>query len=403
MPTLSINPAFNNRSNALTFNTRELNMILESGVYDTFDYYQQKYGNYSWMRLNEDLKFVINWLESEPHVWQRHKSCRMDALGSVHMVSDEIEPTKMVAYSEHCYDSLFKSCFGHFFKWGGNGGIIELSEQGKQLTARVVKKVISSFIRGARLALECGSLYDWKKILADELESEVGEDLAKAFEKTMGALRGWIETQREKAKEPGYGHLNAESIMNAGHFNGSKFTGDVLELADRTYNVAPAALDKAIIEGGVGSAIEANMQPVWRASSHIYQAIARQWRKQKETPVVRDPRITMEMDTWKNSPIKTYFIDGIPVIPLHSINEYDQHLDVNTHYFGLDITGNISLGASFRNIPKMDGNEVGVRIQMSEDNKDYGMTSMRSDALMASVINRTDFMCGRILTLKKKK
>lgn len=388
---IKINPNFNRIQNAVSFATRELNYILEEQVYDGFSFYQGLFGVYSFMRLTKDLKHRVHSMSASPMIWQPHKSCHIDPLGNVTMGVQEIDPCKGTALSEFCYDELFDSCFSHFFNWDGQGPL-ELDENGREMLNRMTAKILESMVLGARLTLTANGLYDTEKV---EFKKDVSTDIRTLFTKTATTCQGWVAYLKKLSKKAGYSHLNVSNLLKAEHFNGKAYQGDIEVVYQGLIDNAPNELGCLIDEGGIESALDGiSAMPIIKASTQLYKATAAAYRKQCETTLCLNPRLSMEKMTWNGQTKKVYFFDELPIVPIHDVSHYDKYLKHSTHFAALTLAGNVNLGASFRDLPSV-GNQnagVGVRIKMKDENENYGIYSFRSDSLFSTMIANTDFM-----------
>ena len=392
-------PNFDRIQNAVAFPTQTLNYLLEEQVYDYHEFYQANFGVYGFMRLTQDLQHKIHWLESLPYIWQPHNSCTIDPTGNLREVTDTITPTRATAMSSHCYDELFGSCFKHFLQWDGQGPL-ELNAQGTRLMQQMVTKILEAMVLGARLTLVAGQLYDYATLVTNNrFKDDTKVSIKDLFSQTLGTARGWIGTAKAKAAEPGHAQINAGGILNAADFDGKDYDGDIFDMADAIYDAATDDLMNLVDTGGVQSIGTLGSMPFWHFSTHIYKAVAKQWRKQCDDPLCLNPRLTLENVNWNGRVFKVYYLDGMPVVPCHEINMWDKYLTNSTHFAYLNIPRNINLGASFANIPNLQQPGMGVRIQMSLDNEDYGKTTTRSDSLFSTAIGNTEYMAGQIIEL----
>ena len=84
----------------------------------------------------------------------------------------------------------------------------------------------------------------------------------------------------------------------------------------------------------------------------------------------------------------------MPVIPISDINILDRYLTGTTHFAAITSSRNISLGASFADLPNLDSPNIGMIIQRETDVRELGKYYFAAHALFATTIADTDFFVG---------
>lgn len=397
-----IRPNFNTDNMSLMFPSQTMNALLEEQVYDHFDFYQSQFGVYSFMRLTHDMKHRVHNLTTTPFIWQKHRSCTITPAGIIRNNVQETSPSKAVALSSFCYDELFDSCFKVGLAWDGQGPL-ELDGVGERLYNQLLRKVLQSMVFGARGALTAGELWAGNSLGFAEGVSQAVQDL---IYQTKDTAQGWIQLTKLKAAEPGNSHMNIAGLFTADDFDGNKYVGSganilesVLGLVDTMREKSTADMTSIMDQGGVMGTDGMSGMPIIKMSTHIYAAVPRALRYQQEQLVTNGRRITSEVIPYGNRNYTVYYIDGMPVIPVHDLNMWDKYLATTTHMAAITVSGNINLGASFTNLPGIGNEGMAVRIKMSDDNEDYGKYSFRSDSLFSTLIADTDFYSGGVVTM----
>lgn len=396
MSILLIKPNFNKVKSQIAIPTKSLNYFLKDEVQSNLGFYQAQFGVYSYMQMNKNQKFVIHSLRGTPFMWQPHRTCAWDPTGSLRVGKQELEPCQAKINEEFCYDELFDSCFQPFLEWDGRG-LIKLDAQGTNMVNTMVKTMAENATLGARLTLTAGQLYDPALVtFADNTSNEIKS----LFTRTVGTCRGWVELLRDMAtSDAQYSHLNVSGLFATTDFDGKKYIGDVIALYDALQARAPYPLQTMINEGGIAGALDSGM-PLFLTSTSVYNAVADAYRKQCINIACINPRLTRKDFTVTTSKgprtHHVYYIDDVAVIPVSEVSYYDMYLKGATHFAAISIAGNISLGASFANLPNVNDQEVAIMVQRSEEVKDYGKYYFASHSLFATSIADTDYIVATI-------
>lgn len=392
---LNVKPNFNRVKNTLTIPTKSLNVFLREEVQTNLGFYQSQFGVYSYMQMNKDQKFVLHSLRGTPFMWQPHKSCGWDATGSLRIGQQEVEPCKAKINEQFCYDALFDSCFQPFLNWDGRG-LIKLDSQGIGMVNDMVKVMAENATLGARLTLTAGQLYDPSLVT---FAPNVPNEIKTLFGKTVGTCRGWIELLRTMAEKPQYAHMDVEGAFVPGDFSGKTYVGDPVALYDYLMGRAPYQLQTMVNEGGVAGSLD-SASPMFMVSTSVYNKIAADYRTQCQSITCINPRLSKKdftVTTTRGPRVHhVYYIDDVPVIPVSEAGYYDQYLTGATHLAVVTIAGNISLGASFANLPNVGDDEVAIMVQLSTDVKDYGQYYFASHSLFATLIADSDLIVGAV-------
>lgn len=393
MSTLILKPNFNKLNRALVIPTKSINYFIETEIRDTLDFYQKEFGVYSYMKLNKLQKFVLHSVTGVPLIWQPHNSCSFDPTGNLRVGKQEVDACNAKLNSSLCYDELFDSCYEIFMSWNSSAPIT-LDASGINMINRLVKTLATNAALGARMTLTAGKLYDANTVT---FNSKTTQEIKDLFKLTSGTCKGWIELLKELGLRPETRHCDFKDIFETGDFNGAKYQGDPIALYDALYDAAPSDLITVLNEGGVASAVDGTATPVFLVSSSIYNQVANKYREFCVSNTCLNPRLTRrEYNVAKlggsTRPVFVYFIDDTPVIPVTDTNQYTKYLNGETHLAVLTVSGNISLGSSFADLPSVTESNIGMRIERLETNQDWGKYTFLAHALFASMIADTNYV-----------
>jgi hypothetical protein len=349
------------------------------------------------MNLTQDLTFKLHYPKATPLLWQAHNSCAWTPTGTLSFGEMEITPKKVKLNEQLCYDEYFESAFKAWLQWGQNPQI-GMTQVGIEATNALADSIIKNATLGARVSMVAGELFD---LGTTPEEPDTPTRIIEAFSKTSNSVKGWIQLAIDTAAA-GESHLNDSTLITAGNIStdGTTYTGatkTVVELYDENLAAAKAPLRNAVVEGGVGG-FGFDFYPLWIISPSIYNALDLEWKAQKESATINEPRISvMEMPTQTSRGtrnIRVFMIDNTVVIPAREASAYHQYLTGTAHFCYLTISGCIQLGSSFSRIPVAGENDVSVMVQQSTDAEDLGTFKFLSHALMGAAINDTDYLAG---------
>ncbi len=399
-----VQPIFDEINGSMFFETGSLNTLMEAEYNDKMGFYQQTFGVYSYMTLNQDMEFVIHYPEGTPFLWQSHLNCAWTPTGTLIMNQQTLTPCKVKINEQKCYDEYFNSAYKSWMEWRTNGTTVGFNAGGQRAQDLFTRTIVKNASMGARLTLSSGQLFD----LSDAnttLNDNVGIRIDDAFRRTSTACKGWIQLCKELGQETETTHLNNDLIRAADiSSDGTSWVGDggrtVLDLYDEymSDSSTPQPLKDAVIEGGVGG-FGNTFYALFLVSQSLHRGMHDAYIAQKTTAMVNEPRIERRSFTYQTNrgprEIFVFFIDGVTaVIPISETSQYTQYLTGTAHFAYLCISGVIQLGASFGDLPVVNVSEVAVLAQMSEDAENYGTMKFLAHALMATAINDTRYIAG---------
>lgn len=391
-----LKPAFFEATNMVTFNTTAINSLMDVEYNSNFGFFQQAFNMYGYMRLNEDMKYVIHYVEGYPYLWQPHQNCAWTPLGNFEWNNLEIEPCKSMIQIENCFDENYNSIFKAFHAWS-TGATVGMSGAGIKATNMFVRSVLANATEGNRLMVTAGKLFDLNTVVAN---TGLKTSIEQAFRKTANTCRGWMELCRTTAQTIGNGHLDQSALfIQAGggqniSTDGTKFIGSVVALYDSLRAGAKPALRSAIINGGIGSSGRAFF-PMMIVSPTIQERAYDEWLAIKSSPVVNEMRLGVQKISAANQTVQVMYIDDlVPLIPIYDVDYYDRLLTGTSHFAYVTISGTIQIGSNFANIPRIGGAEVAIAIQQKTDLDELGRTLFLSHNLSAVALKDKDFISG---------
>lgn len=175
MSTLLIKPGFNRFRQTLALPAKSLNALIRTEIFDNFNFYQRQFGVYGQLTLNRKQKWVIHSMKGTPLLWQTHKSCSWDPMGSIRIGRREFTPCNAKLNDSWCYDDMFDSCFEHFLNWSGRGAL-NLDANGIEVVNQMIQTLVENAMLGARLTLTAGQLHDAASVTINDT---VPSDIAK--------------------------------------------------------------------------------------------------------------------------------------------------------------------------------------------------------------------------------
>ena len=381
----------------LTFDVGRVNKLARARYNDHIGFYQQRFGIYSYMRLNHLLQYKIHYPVGSPLLIQPHDSCAWTPQGDFRMASETISPFPMKINVEQCYDETFNSTFEAFMEWGGDA-TVSMSAGGVEITNAMVDMIMGLGTLGARAVLTAGG-----NLLTGNLKfaSNLSTNLQEAYVRSAGTGNGWIQLLRSmKAQSPDkYSHLDNPLVAEADVSNDThEYTGDVIALYDARVAASPHKLKSAVKRGGRGGFGGVNV-PIWLVSPAIHDRMYHAKLDQDAQVAQNATRIRTEVVQVDNgrsgtSPMVIYFIDNTAVIPVDEIEVFEEYLQGTAYFDYLTFTGVIQLGGSWSALPNRGSTDVALRIQRSERNEDYGKTTYLSHMLGAVGLNSREYIAG---------
>lgn len=381
-------------NSTLTFPAAKVNKFVTEERGSTFGAYQNMFDVYGYMRLTKRNTFKITTLRGTSLMWQSHNSCGWDPTGAMSITAEEFIPCRAKINEEFCIDELFDSCYEHLLTWDG---VADLDADGVRMINEIIDMLATNAALGARATLTAGQKYDIANVTFDE---NTPATIKKLFEKTIGTCRGWVELlEFEAANKAQNAHLNVPGLfVEADFMNGKEYQGDPLVLFDNLKANAKPALRTYIDQGGhPGVAGARGGWALFRVTPSIFSAIAKAYNDQPQAISVAGVtrRITKEVMPGVNGAREFYVykIDGVVIVPVNELAEFDNYLTGATHLAAITVSGNIQLGSSFATLPATRAGEgVGMVIEQGSGTKDWGMYSFLAHALFHAAIADTDLI-----------
>jgi len=397
MSLLKIAPNFIPENNQMFFSSKDLNSFQRAEYQDTFGFYQQNFGLYSFMRLNRMYKYIVHTPKGTPLVWQSYNSCNYDETGSLTIGQRELTPDPVYMNEKFCHDVLLDSAYEHFLQWGGDGDI-DLNEEGQKMLNALIAELMSNAAYGARLSLTGGQLFGNTAagVLGNNninFDGAVTNNIKDLFYRTHPSVRGWVKLFVDMAaSDSQFSHLNMSGILPTQFDSTANFLGDILDVYDQLRAGAPKPLQQLINRGGIIQAGRQSFTPLFVVSDSMYAALIDAYNRESGLAATNRPRIVPRdvSPAGSAAPSIVYYLDNrVPVVPLCEVNGFDEYLTGQTHFAGIIASGNIQLGTSFTSVPmNVENADVGMIIERdtSFSNNTYGRYTFASHALMKAAL-----------------
>jgi len=361
-----VKPGFRRDNQTLFFESKDLNAFTRPTYVDNFGFFQDAYGVYEYMRLDDRREFIVHKPKGAPLLWQAYNSCSVDPTKNIVVRSERIRPEKGYLHTQFCQDQMFDSCFEQLIKYS-NGAFPELSAEGQQIISSLLDELMVNMHLASRYILTLGQLFNAGNTNFDP-NQPVG--IADLFQRTTSAVRGWVPLFAALADE-GLAHLNINNLIPNDFVQDCKnWSGSIVDIYDELECQAPKPLQSLINQGGVvrsNTTAGNTFKPLFLVSGELHNALVREYRAQSSQIAQNNPRISKMAVTSANGSVgQMYFIDDVPVVRLDDINGYDQFLTSQTHFAGIVASGNIQLGMAFDQMPKdIENMGAGLLVQQN--------------------------------------
>ena len=398
MPLISVAPSRlpDGQANGFAFETGEMNQMVRAEYLDTFGFYQNLFGVYSYMRMNRKQKYILHQPKGTKLVWQPYTSCSYDSTGTLQMGRRELIPEFIAMNEKWCQDELLDSTYEHWMEAVANGDLI-LTDEGVAAFNLMMEELMANSVEGLRATLSAGRLYNVNTVNYSEDNTTTITDM---FKKTHGSARGWVKLAYDLAKEK-YDHLNVASFDDSDFEGEGDYTGDIVKLLENLKKAAPKPLRQLINHGGMIRGGGRSFMPLIGLSDSFFNAVVRYWNAESEKTATNRTRITRERIAAENSPTPqfVYYLDGIlPIVPLQDVSAYDEYLKGRTHFAGIFGSGNIQMGHQFGVIPEVERDQIGLMVaKVTDPSRDnYGQYVVKSHAAVKAAIADPNYMVSTI-------
>lgn len=400
MGALSITPNWDAGANALEFPAKELNVIL-ADQYADYGFWQREYELYSHMKLTQDRTFVVHNVSSSSLLWQPHKSCSWDATNGMQFGKKEYQAIRQKLNTEWCYDETFGSLFPHFLEWN-NAEPVKLNETGEKFLMLVVDVLLDAAVRGWNLSAAVGKFFTVAKA-TEEFNQVTPSNIQELFKATIaadGIAPGFLYLINQLGETEAHANINFDSVVQ---FTEDGIVGDLDDALKLITRKMTPVMKRAYRGNGETyrgvDGRQRRVTPVFRATSDWMDFIIAAYESQNNDIALlagQKKVVTMKEVQDGNYTQDVYYINRIPVVPLdHEVAEADQMLKGDISAFFLTATGIISKGFSFDRLPNSSG-DIGLRVQMSTDNKTYGQYTVLGHALSRVIILNSDLIAGQV-------
>lgn len=396
MATLKIAPNFVPDSNLMYFMSQELNSLQRASYMDTFGFYQNLFGLFSYMGMNKKNKFIVHTPKGHPLVWQEWKACSYSETGSLTMNTRELIPDPIYMKERFCQDEMLGSAYEHMLQWAASGNLT-LDPDGVNLLNMLMDELMANAAYGLRITATAGDLYDVSTIPTSAENTATLNDL---FTRTHGTFKGWLKMSMELAANEGKGWMNLAITDDTDFDEVAGYQGDILALLDTLKANARKPLRQLINRGGVIQQGRFSFLPLIVMSDSYFNAVIEQYNAESDKVATNRVRIVERVFGGENTatPQRVFYLDNmLPIIPLEEIQGFDTYLKGQTHFCGIIASGNIQIGSSYSALPEdIENNDIGMLIARNDDptRDDFGKYSVLSHALAKVAIADPDYFVG---------
>lgn len=387
---------------AVEFSTGNMNQILAEEFMEDFDFWQNQFGVFSTMRINEDRNFTVSHIRSNPLLVQPHKACDWNPIGGLTFDHKEYAPCKAKINTEQCYDELFKSCFKHFLQWNEAQPVRFSAGEGARFFNLLVNVMMRSAVQGVKVTNTMGRFFDYDKVKT-EFGDKVGTDIRKLFMQTVAnkeICAGYMYLLKELGEKKDHANIDFTKAID---YTNKGIEGELHDATRLVTDCLPADLDH-IYTAGEEEYIDIFgrtrvIMPIWFATMDWYKKIKEEYDTQdNETMLIlnKKRKVTARAFQYRKVTKMVYYINGVPVYPVKDPLYTDKYLKGRVSALFLTTTGNIALGGSFNSIKSLSNPDMGLRVQMRTDNEEYGKFSVLGHMLIKNTVLNTDMVAGSV-------
>lgn len=388
---LKVAPQFLQRGSGDFFISPDtLTAVARNEYLDTFDEYQRLFGIYSYMQLNQKLKYEVITPKAHPFGWVQGNGCACTPSKLLMDFRKELTPTEMCFATRFCWDAIINSAYEHLLNYRSSGETT-LNDEGIRLFNTMIDELIPNINMGLRYALTLGNLYNFAQV---STVNDNGAEIATALRTTYSsAITGWMQSAA-LAADAGKAHMRYNGMFDNKIEDGIYTGNPVTELYDVLRRNAPREM-RHLINTGATTRRGQNFTAMFVVSSSVYSSVVEYYNTIADSPMQNRVRVTVqEIPRGAGQlPFKIYYIDNTPVVPLSDVCAWDGYLEGETHFAGLISSGNIQLGTSFGSIPSYTNNSAGLIIARDDNaaSDTYGTYAIRSATLGATAIADTNY------------
>lgn len=394
MNELLITPGFSmtGGQNQITFAADSVNHLQRAEYLDSWDFFQQTYGLYSFMRLSKRLEYNLHTISGSPLIWQPFNTCEFSPGNNVRAKKTTFTPDRVKLNERFCHDDLFNSCFEQLINYGDSAGV-ELDAEGVRMVNEILQEVMYQSQVSARALLATGGLYD---VNAGGFDfGATPADQIALFKAVYQTTSGWLTGFADLASAGVAPHLNIAGVFNPGNITAANYTaGGFQAIHDAVRAGAPKALLNLINKGPGTTNKGRRIGAVGVATPAVYTWLVNSEIAESAQVATNKMRIskTMINNNGQGAPTYVYSIDGMPVICADELGTFDQYMAGDTYGYFIVASGNIQLGMSFDSLSP--ANPAAILVEQSMRAHDYGTVYYLAHALFKAVLADHNLAAG---------
>lgn len=394
-----ISPYIGGNGSIFGFHAGAMNYFAESFTCVTDDALARALRPYSFMRISKLGEHQLNWVRSNPNVWQKEDWCKWTPKGKIGFDKASIRPCGGKVNMEICDKDIFSSCFKQLKEYTSSGGTNDTAE-GQRLLRIIFNQINNDVNTGARLIGTLGQMFTKEEMSAAFAGKD--ESLKEQFLCQYEVCQGVFAEMKEwAAADPtNYGHLNCPDI-----FSDVKIGENCLLDEESILKAWEKTKKKARKKGGklrtlinkksvalrrTGETI--NARALAYVSPFFYESVAEVYETRCETLINPQCRIK-QVDV--GGGVMTYEIDGIALYPVYEISDLEECLgDKRVLLLYITFAENFQIGGSLVNDSGMNDLAVRVIDEGATSNKSAGVITMAAHALFSGTVLSKDLVVG---------
>lgn len=391
---LLITPGFSMQGgqNQITFPANSVNHLQTAEYLDSWDWYQQTYGLYAFMKLTKRYEYNLHTISGSPLIWQPFSTCEFSPGNNIRSKKTTFTPDRVKLNERMCHDDLFNSCFEQMLTYGN--GPVELDAEGTRMINMILEEIMYQSMVSARALLSTGGLYDLDAAGFD-FEGTPADRIA-LLKLVYSSTSGWLTGFRDLAADGVAPHLNIAGVFNPANITAANYTatGGFRAIYDAVKAGAPKALQQLINNGPgvtnkgrrIGAVVVVSPTVyTWVVNTEIAEGAAVAQNK------MRMAKTQINANT-QGAPTFVYSIDGVPIVCANEIGTFDQYMAGDTYSCHIIASGNIQLGISFDSLNS--NTNIGILVEQSQRAHDYGTTYFLAHGLFKAVLADHNLAAG---------
>lgn len=380
-----IKPSFDQVKNWMTWQAGAINAFITAEIRDVFNFWQECFGVFGFMELNDEQEFVIHEMSGHGMLWQSHTGCAWTPGNGFDFNTHKIEtPCKIKINEQFCVADLFDTCFNHLTEWTGTGPV-QMKPEGRGFVDRLIRMFSRYAVMGWIAIATAGGYFDAEKIT---FSKKTPAGIREFFAKGSNKCKGWL-TQLKILANNGMPWLNQNPFDSQLFDTNGKYHGSILEIlksqVDSNDEIASCVVDGDISGNGVIHLVDAM----------TYKDFHRQFMSECIDGNCINNEMSREKKTAGGQTKWVYYVNDVPVIPVKFPEIYTKYLTGHLRFAYTTTARNIYIGGAFNGMPKVGDGLTGLLVQQNTtDATKLGMTYMAAHQLMGILFAKLDMITG---------